>query len=146
MLELYERLDQHAVCVEHKRTVVSMLLNLPVIVEPGATLALEGTDLLIRFISRILHHSSPACVLMVTITPLHLLLFILKLLIIRVLVLVLLRIVLLTRLIIGRSLLHIHTRKILLIHSVNFLLLMLLFFLAGENIRHRIWIYKFFKL
>ena len=126
MLELNEGLDQHTVCVEHERAVVCMLLNLPVIVEPGATLALEGTDLRTQIIGWIVHVSSATHIGMEAIVPCvveHLLLFILKLLIILVLVLVLLRIVLLTRLIIGRSLLHIHTSIILLIHSVNFLLL-----------------------
>ena len=118
MLELNEGLDQHTVCVEHERAVVCMLLNLPVIVEPGATLALEGTDLRTQIIGWIVHVSSATHIGMEAIVPCvveHLLLFILKLLIILVLVLIVILMWDLTRMIISRLLLHIHTLVILLI-------------------------------
>ena len=120
-----------------------MLLDLSVIVQSCTALTLEWRD--IRILCRTIHRhvSATSSTLVEAIAPLvvHLLLIVLKLLIILVLVLIAIELILLwdlTRLIISRLLLHIHTLVILLIYPINFLLLCLLLFLAGENIRHRI--------
>jgi len=130
MLELHERLDKHAVCVEHQGAVVGVLLDLSVVVQPCTAFTLERTEV------HVIHLSVHASVLLKSILrALHLLIIITILRFeLIILVLILLLLLLLPRLLILRILL-IHMGVNLLVSSVNLLLLGLFLFLAPEYIR-----------